>query len=345
MKINNINIKNFTVFEDIKINFSKGVNILIGENGTGKTHVLKLLYSIMDICKSKTLNKHEKGINYSSYLSDYFLVSEKNNDNLVRDMNKECIVSLDTTEENIEFQVYYKDKNNNLFVNNIGVNNKINATKDISKIVFIPAKEMLSNSKGLLALEREREIPFDKTLIDIVSKSQLGEKKKQSILGENTLKILSKVIDGEVVFKNDSFYIVKNNGLNVEFSAEAEGIRKFALLLRLIANGVIDNNTILFWDEPEANINPKLVPILVDVLLELVRNNIQIFIATHDYNLAKYFEVKRKENEVVQFNLLDKRDDKIYCETNNYFGKIKNNPIIDADSTLLDEVLDKNLGD
>ena len=45
MKIKKIKFQNYTVFEDQQIEFSPGVNIIIGENGTGKTHLMKALYS------------------------------------------------------------------------------------------------------------------------------------------------------------------------------------------------------------------------------------------------------------------------------------------------------------
>ena len=45
MAIQTITIDNFTVFKKLKIEFCSGINILIGENGTGKTHLLKLLYA------------------------------------------------------------------------------------------------------------------------------------------------------------------------------------------------------------------------------------------------------------------------------------------------------------
>ena len=45
MQVKEISIENFTVFEKLKIDFSKGINILIGENGTGKTHLMKMMYA------------------------------------------------------------------------------------------------------------------------------------------------------------------------------------------------------------------------------------------------------------------------------------------------------------
>ena len=42
MPLTKIKIENFTVFEDITIPFSKGLNILVGENGMGKTYEVSL---------------------------------------------------------------------------------------------------------------------------------------------------------------------------------------------------------------------------------------------------------------------------------------------------------------
>ena len=45
MAIKSIKLENFTVFENISCDFSLGLNMFIGENGTGKTHLLKVLYA------------------------------------------------------------------------------------------------------------------------------------------------------------------------------------------------------------------------------------------------------------------------------------------------------------
>ena len=42
---NKIVLEKFTAFQKLELGFSPGINILIGENGTGKTHILKALYA------------------------------------------------------------------------------------------------------------------------------------------------------------------------------------------------------------------------------------------------------------------------------------------------------------
>lgn len=42
--IKQLTLQNFTVFKDADLHFSQGLNVIVGENGTGKTHLLKLAY-------------------------------------------------------------------------------------------------------------------------------------------------------------------------------------------------------------------------------------------------------------------------------------------------------------
>jgi Recombinational DNA repair ATPase (RecF pathway) len=41
--ITHLQLKNFTAFIELTIDFSPGINIIIGENGTGKTQLLKAI--------------------------------------------------------------------------------------------------------------------------------------------------------------------------------------------------------------------------------------------------------------------------------------------------------------
>jgi DNA repair ATPase RecN len=39
-------VKNFTVFAEADFEFGPGLNVVVGTNGTGKSHVLKLGYVV-----------------------------------------------------------------------------------------------------------------------------------------------------------------------------------------------------------------------------------------------------------------------------------------------------------
>lgn len=334
MNIEKLSIENITVFDKFELNPSQGINVIIGENGTGKTHILKLIYAI---CESTNYKGH-----------DIFDVSHPyfrtNTINLVRDkndLNKKSFATVSYTDSSHLTYALIRHEGGKLAGDGRGLYDIKNETKPL----FIPAKEMLSHSQGFLALNNKYDMPFDKTYIDIITNAELPETREVSPINQKILDIISKVIDGTVVYENDTFYIVKHNGKKVEFSLEAEGLRKFGLLWKLIRNGLIEKDTILLWDEPEANINPELMPVIVDILLELQREGVQVFIATHSYNLAKYFEIKRKENDKVLFHSLYKTENGVKAQSNEYFGELDNNSIIEADSKLLDEVIEESLED
>ena len=47
--IEKIKIENLTVFEDLEIDVNYPVNVFIGDNSTGKTHLLKFIYMILNV--------------------------------------------------------------------------------------------------------------------------------------------------------------------------------------------------------------------------------------------------------------------------------------------------------
>lgn len=71
----------------------------------------------------------------------------------------------------------------------------------------------------------------------------------------------------------------------------AEGMRKFGTLQKLLANGSFTPKSTLFWDEPEANLNPALLKKLAVVLTELARQGFQIILATHSLFLLNELHI------------------------------------------------------
>jgi predicted ATPase len=85
----------------------------------------------------------------------------------------------------------------------------------------------------------------------------------------------------------------------------AEGLRKIATLERLVVNGSLVQRGYLFWDEPEANLNPRLTATVAEFLRDLAANDVQVFITTHDYLLTKHLDLlmARKQDPPTRFFL------------------------------------------
>lgn len=328
MSIESIELKNFTVFKNLKVNFSKGINVIIGENGTGKTQLIKAIYSDIQIAKSKDIDD----------ISKYFKSVNVNDRFFVKQLKPLFLEVKASKIDNKSDKAYLMGE---LHLNINGINTSFGSEDEYSyeisypskeiNCTFIPAKDMLTHSKGLVSMaDKFSEFPFDKTLIDIIKIAGQWQLKEPPKIALKVLPILEQMMDGKVVIDNEEFYVKKNNGEMVDFAVEAEGLKKIGLLWQLLMNENITENSVLLWDEPESNINPKFMPNLIEILIELQKNGVQIFVTTHDYMFAKYFEVKRSENDEIMYYSLYRTDDGVKCENNVNFGDLKNNTIRDT---------------
>ena len=325
MAIERVSIENFTVFDKIEIDFCKGVNIFIGENGTGKTHLLKALYAH----NQWELLLHERCLVEPSVIATVF-----HEDEVLHSEQVDSILSDYFNRTNIKRYPSKKMVFNVLPIWGVKFHS-----------IYIPAKDMLSMSKILKINDKySKSLDLDKTLVDIIKLAQNLVPDEPSELAMKIAPRLEGIIDGTVFVKESdlTFWVRKRSGLEVPFSMEAEGFRKLGLLWQLLMNESITKDTILFWDEPEANLNPTLIPVLVDILLELSKEGVQIFLATHEYNLARYFDLKRANKEDVKFHSLYKGEDKqIYCESFHIYQDLENKALEEADEELGNFIIQK----
>ncbi|OON98456.1 MAG: hypothetical protein ATN35_04810 [Epulopiscium sp. Nele67-Bin004] len=296
MPITNVKIKDLTVFKELELEFSTGLNVFIGENGTGKTHLLKHLYASQNYAVTNKSVDEER----------YFTTSE-------------CFV--------------------------LPVTGDIISTPSTAT-VFIPAKDMLTHSKGFMSINDMYNMPFDKTYYDIISRALLPTLKEISPEAQEILKSIEKIIGGQVIVENEVFYLKKTNCKPIEFALESEGIKKVAIIWQLIMTGNIKKGSILFWDEPEVNINPSIIPDIVSVILDLSKLGVQVFVSTHDYIFAKYIEVLAGDTDNVAFHsFYQTKDNGVKCESGQNFRDLKHNSIIASFDALFNRVYDLNIGD
>ncbi len=152
-------------------------------------------------------------------------------------------------------------------------------------------------------------------------------------------------MDGKITIDNEEFFLRNKQG-KLEFTLLAEGFRKLGLLWALIRNGTLLNGSVLFWDEPEANLNPQLIKIVVEIILELQRMGIQIFLATHDYVLLKEFDLQALNSDNIRFHSLYRNEKTKEIEVTNTedYLHIHPNSIDDTFANLMDRDIDRSMG-
>ncbi|MDQ7091986.1 AAA family ATPase [Desulfosporosinus sp. PR] len=336
MTLKKIHLENFTVFDKMDIEFSDGVNVFIGENGTGKTHIMKLLYAA---CQSAHASK--KIISFPQKIVRVFRPDNSNISRLLSRKAGNGFAKVQVTSGKTTLKTFFDLKTKNWDAEVVGAQVWEKQLSDLTSL-FIPAKEILSNSKNLINAITAGNVDFDDTYKDIISMASVDiSRGANGALKKKYLEILQGITDGKVKYENEEFYLLLSNQSRLEFQLVAEGLRKIALLWQLIKNGTLEKGTILFWDEPEANINPKHIPALVEILLSLQADGVQIFIATHDYVLAKYLEIKMTDKGNIRFHSLYKKEGNVEIECNNTFKGLANNSIAEAYNKLLDEVFEQ----
>jgi len=245
--------------------------------------------------------------------------------------------------------------------------NKKNLFKDGA--VFIPTKEVLTFLDGISNVDSDSSTLnrlFDFTYFDLVKKliepSTDSEEQKTIWFKQE----ISNRLNGQFVFDEASVSFMegeyreykKKKGTHFKRSKRsylsttmtAEGYKKIGMLQRLLENQAIGTgvNGPLFWDEPDSNMNPKLMRLLVQILIELSRNGQQIILATHDYVLLKWFDLlmdKGKEDNV-RFHALssDPETKEIEIQSTNSYRLIDPNAIADTFDDLTKEQVKLKMG-
>jgi len=337
MTLTRVKLERFTAFKELELEFSPGINVFVGDNGTGKTHLLKVCYAACDVSKT--------GTSFAEKLTDVFLPSNRVLGRLVyrQKGSFEGVAEVFRARKRLKIS----------FSNHVKISTSAKTTgaklwsSPPIESVYIPVKEMLANAPGFLSLYAQRETHFEAIYADILQRAYLPLLRgPMGSERERLFTILKKVIEGQVTLKNEEFYLRSRQG-NIEFPLLAEGIRKLGLLWVLIRNGVLQQGSVLFWDEPETNLNPSRFGVLMEIMLELQRMGVQIFFATHDYVILKELDLRQKEGDEVAFHSLYRPAETgdIACRTTDAYLGIDPNAIADTFGKLYDQEVKRSLGD
>ena len=328
-----IHLENFTAFQRIDIDLSSGLNVFIGSNGTGKTHIMKAAYAACDVSVS--------GRNFADKLEKTFFPSNHQIGRLARrdkvSIRSKVAISREIKGKNATLSLIFSNHTKSFEKSKISGTETWGTEKIQS--VFIPVKDMLANAPGFRSSFSRRELHFEEIYDDILERALLGvlkgpvDKDRKKLLS-----ILQHAISGKVIVRKEEFFL-KNKQGELEFTLLAEGLRKLALLYALIQNGTLLNGSVLFWDEPEANLNPNLMDVVVDILLTLQRQGVQIFIATHDFTFLKWLSLKidSQKDKVSYFSLFLGNAGGVEFSSTEDYSKISPNAIDTGYERLADE--------
>ena len=321
MPIQSLSLTNFTVFQNIDLEFAPGLNIIIGENATGKSHLLKLLYALVKI---GDIAPDNPSVELKDRLAALFRPDSGRVGRLVRTGEQaHCRYHLTTSLGELVGTLEDQDE---VIVNAASEPHPLPA-------LFLPARELLSMYEGFVPLYQSRALSFDATYYDTCVALQAPPLRGPARAAAEALSApIYRVLGGRVELDGPRFYVDIGDG-NREAHLVAEGLRKLATLAHLIDTGAITPGTVLFWDEPEANLNPRLIARLAEPLVHLANSGVQIFLSTHDFLLPHRLSLMAEfgsHTEMRFFSL--SRDDvfqDVQVESAPLIAGLGNNPILD----------------
>lgn len=332
MHIESVSIENFTVFDRQNIEFSPGVNVIIGANGTGKSHLLKLLYAMTQWMTGKNgvEDQEQEKIRARHLLYGMFKPEDGDLSLLMRKRSSNATAGIEIVADGKHSDVrLYADKARR------SVDPSTIALMPTAKGVFIPPNEVLAIYPGFMASYEKRELAFDQTYYDICKALSAAPLKNKNYILARLVQSLEDILDGSVIQKGERFYVKSKKGeRSLEAHLLAEGHRKIAALVHLVNNGSINEETVLFWDEPESNLNPRLIKHIALFLRELANLGIQVFVATHDYlligELSMAAEYMTRPEVPIRFLAISRNGDRpVHVQAGDTLVDLRDNPILD----------------
>lgn len=287
MKIDKITISKLLAFQELTVSFSPGINVIIGENSTGKTHLMKLMYGAIRAHRQylgadRTSESSSEG-KPAPYITQRLL-------GLFQPDNGEVGRLLNRARGRRKGSAELSWKSDGRF--RVAITSAGRVTRQYSgtalDAVFLPSREVLAMYPGFISAYENRELSFDETYYDMCKAlSGRALRGPRGHRANELIKPLLKVLGGRVVFDGSRFVLHSKKLGNLEAPLLSEGARKLGVLAHLIANGALTEQSVLFWDEPEASLNPKVVTVVAKMLRTLAQQGVQVFLATHDFLLTQ----------------------------------------------------------
>jgi predicted ATP-dependent endonuclease of OLD family len=365
--IEQLHLRNFAAFADMKLDLSPKINVIIGENGTGKTQLLKALYFCNKAISDQTLSADELLRTYRPHQPALkHLIGDKGS----QKAEIECTMGAGQV-----VKAAFSANSKAL------AQNEFKSTPEVAQPLLIPAKEVASFLKAMksqkLSSEQKNAL-FDQTYVDLIDKltnssakdvferidqeprfSETYLKLVEALGGQFNVTAIGTVFD--IKFDKGVFDKIKDQkdsrrdkltfrrARSDSVDMTAEGLRKLGNLQILLANQQLQPGAggILLWDEPEANLNPKLMKLVVEVLLAFARNGQQVVVATHDYVLLKWFDLLTDsgKGDHVRYHALSRDEEgQVAVESNDDYKYLNTNAIANTFSELYDEEIKRSLG-
>jgi predicted ATPase len=341
-----LHLEQFGAFSEFRWSDHGQVNVIVGENDTGKSHLLKILYVIARSYESLA----ERAVTKGSYdrrsweeivdqkLRSTYQPAEDILAALVRDGAKRLKVAATLAGRACSFSV---------------VGNKVSKPTGPAEPVpnisatFLPPKEVFTIFSAIELAQDRYVMGFDDTYYDLIKQLRIAAAPRR--IDDEMASILREpehFLQGRFVRKKgtDEFVFVRGER-SYTMPQTADGLKKIGVLTRLIANRSLRKGSILFLDEPETNLHPRAISMFTNMLFRLGQAGVQVYLATHSYFVIKQLEILAKQKGTrVPFCSLLRQGEEVEARFSDLREGMPDNPIIDESLRLYQQGIDVDMG-
>jgi AAA15 family ATPase/GTPase len=290
-------LQRFGPIHELKWSGLQRINAITGENGSGKTFLLKALYSAVRTLEETGRGNDPRTLEAVLFDKLYWTFQVGKIGDLVA-KGADRPLSFEMTLDGKRFAYSFgKDTAKSI------ANLESRVPPRQANSVFLPAKEVLSLTNVILKTrEQDHLFGFDDTYLDLVRALQINRQKGGNYPEfAQSRQRLEGIIGGRAEYDERAKRWQFRAG-NTRYAIEvtAEGIKKIAILDMLLGNRYVTPESVIFIDEPEAALHPGAIVKFLEIIATLAGRGIQFFIATHSYFVIKqlYLIAQRDETSI-----------------------------------------------
>ncbi|MBE6420297.1 MAG: hypothetical protein E7031_09235 [Akkermansiaceae bacterium] len=297
-------VEGVTVFpKQESFSFVPGLNIIVGGNDSGKSHLMKLCYAITKWgcdgarrelpevwAEEKRLRKDMLRVYGTHNLTSLTARNRGNATAHIKASLEGHKVPLGSADLSFGFKADNEEEGLHI--------NKLPQRFLSENAVFISPREVLSIYPCYMQAGKRYPELLDSASWELCR--ALEEEPEGGAIPtalQYVIREIETLLSGRLQRLNGRFYLQRTGQEPLELNLVAEGFKRIGTLGLLIGNGTVHAGTSLFWDEPEMNLNTTHLPLLVRILMGLCHAGVQVMLTTHSLFLLRELVIQLAEKK------------------------------------------------
>lgn len=292
--IRKLSVEGITVFpERESFHFVPGLNIIVGGNDSGKSHLMKLSYAL---CLWGMGSSRRE-------LPENWAEEKRLRQVLLRVFGTQDLTSLASRQPAPSYAwVHASLEGQQIPLGAAEIEFSFQSSQEedgihlitlpqrylIDKAIFLSPREVLSLYPCYMQAGKRYPELLDAAsweLCRALEKEPTAPLRDGAL--QHVLQCIERLLSGHLSHRNGRFYLKRPGQEPFELNLVAEGFKRIGILGLLLGNGSLQAGSTLFWDEPEMNLNTNHLPLLVNILTGLCRARIQLILTTHSLFLLR----------------------------------------------------------